>query len=48
MAFDLCKGTSSEMHVMGLKDKSAGFYPQVDNLPPSKDEIIAKIKEILK
>jgi pyruvate dehydrogenase E1 component beta subunit len=48
LAFDLCKGTSSEMHVMGLKDKSAGFYPQVDNLPPSKDEIIAKIKEILK
>jgi len=48
LAFDLCKGTSSEMHVMGLKDKSAGFYPQVDNLPPSKDEIISKIKEILK
>jgi pyruvate/2-oxoglutarate/acetoin dehydrogenase E1 component len=48
LAFDLCKGTASEMHVMGLKDKSAGFYPQVDNLPPSKDEIIAKIKEILK
>jgi len=48
LAFDLCKGASSEMHVMGLKDKSAGFYPQVDNLPPSKDEIIAKIKEILK
>ena len=48
LAFDLCKGASSEMYVMGLKDKSAGFYPQVDNLPPSKDEIIAKIKEILK
>jgi pyruvate dehydrogenase E1 component beta subunit len=48
LAFDLCKGTTSEMHVMGLKDKSAGFYSQVDNLPPSKDEIIAKIKEILK
>ena len=48
LAFDLSKGTASEMYVMGLKDKSAGFYPQVDNLPPSKDEIIAKIKEILK
>jgi len=48
LAFDLSKGINADMHVMGLKDRSAGFYPQVDNLPPSKDEIIAKIKEILK
>jgi len=48
LAFDLSKGINADMHVMGLKDKSAGFYPQVDNLPPSKDEIVAKIKEILK
>jgi len=48
LAFDLSSNTNAEMYVMGLKDKSAGFYPQVDNLPPSKDEIIAKIKEILK
>ena len=48
LAFDLSKGINVDMHVMGLKDRSAGFYPQVDNLPPSKDEIIAKIKEILK
>jgi pyruvate dehydrogenase E1 component beta subunit len=49
LAFDLTEsigGTS--MHVMGLKDKSAGFYPEVDNLPPSKEEIITLIRSILK
>jgi pyruvate/2-oxoglutarate/acetoin dehydrogenase E1 component len=48
LAFDLLQGTNSKVYVMGLKDKSAGFYPQVDNLPPTKDEIMVKIKDILK
>jgi pyruvate dehydrogenase E1 component beta subunit len=48
LSFDLNKLTGADVHVMGLENKTAGFYPQVDNLPPSKDEIIAKIKEILK
>jgi len=47
LAFDLAQDTQSEISVMGLKNKSAGFSSQVDNLPPSKDEIIAKIKEII-
>ena len=29
-----------EINVMGLEDRSAGFYPQVDNLPPDKEKII--------
>lgn len=48
LAFDLMKRTTSNVHVMGLENKTAGFYSQVDNLPPSKEKIIAKIRELLK
>lgn len=47
LAFDLIEQSGSEMDVMGLKNRTAGFYPEVDNLPPSKDEIVAKIKEVI-
>ena len=33
---------------MGLKDKSAGFSKNTDNLPPSYLEIIKRVKEIVK
>ena len=48
LAFDLMKRTNSDVHVMGLDDRTAGFYPQVDNLPPTKEKIIQKVKELLK
>jgi hypothetical protein len=32
---------------MGLDNKTAGFYSQVDNLPPSKEKIIQRIRELL-
>lgn len=47
LAFDLNKKTGADVHVMGLDDRTAGFYSQVDNLPPSKEKIIQKIKSIL-
>ena len=47
LAFDLNKLSGADVQVMGLEDKTAGFYPQVDNLPPNKDSIIRKIKEML-
>lgn len=47
LAFDLNKLSGADVQVMGLEDKTAGFYPQVDNLPPNKDAIIRKIKEML-
>ena len=34
IAFDIQKNSKLEMRVMGLENKSAGFYKQVDNLPP--------------
>jgi len=47
LSFDLNKLTGANVYVMGLENKTAGFYSQVDNLPPNKNDIIKKIKEIL-
>jgi pyruvate dehydrogenase E1 component beta subunit len=47
LAFDLSSVTGARMQVMGLEDKTAGFYKQVDNLPPNKENIIERIKSTL-
>jgi pyruvate/2-oxoglutarate/acetoin dehydrogenase E1 component len=47
LAFDLNKLTGADIDVMGLDNKTAGFYSQVDNLPPSKEKIIQRIRELL-
>lgn len=47
LAFDLNSVTGARMQVMGLEDKTAGFYKQVDNLPPNKENIIERIKSTL-
>ena len=38
--------TSRKVETFCLKHRTAGFHPTVDNLPPSKEEIIKKVKEI--
>jgi pyruvate/2-oxoglutarate/acetoin dehydrogenase E1 component len=48
MAYKLMKLSKKKVEVMGLKNKSAGFSRKSDNLPPNKEEIITKIKEIIK
>ena len=48
MAYKLMKSSNKTVEVMGLKDKSAGFSKKTDNLPPSEEEIIKKIKKIIK
>ena len=47
MAYKLMKLSNKNVEVMGLKNKSAGFSKQNDNLPPKKEEIIKKIKKII-
>ena len=47
MAYKLMKLSNKSVEVMGLKNKSAGFSEQSDNLPPKKEEIIKKIKKII-
>ena len=39
--------TKKQAYVLGLKNKSAGFSKESDNLPPNELEIIKKIQEIL-
>jgi len=48
LAFDLNTISKSTMNVMGLENKSAGFYHHVDNLPPSSSSIIKRVLEICK
>ena len=47
IAFDLASQTGSNMSVLGLEDRSAGFHPDVDNLPPDSQKIVGKVVEIL-
>lgn len=40
--------TYGSIHLLGLKNKTAGHHSKVDNLPPKSKEIIKKIKKIYK
>ncbi len=48
LAYEFIKKTKKNFEVMGLKNKSAGFSKDTDNLPPSYKDIISKCKEIIK
>ena len=48
LAYEIMKKTGKKVDVMGLKDKSAGFSKETDNLPPNCSEIVKKVKEIIK
>ncbi len=48
MAYKLMKITKKNVEVLGLKNKSAGFSKQSDNLPPNKNDIVKKIFKIIK
>ena len=47
IAFDLARQTNASMSVMGLEDRTAGFHPDVDNLPPDSQKIIDEVISIL-
>jgi len=46
LANDLSNKTNKRVYTLGLKNRSAGFSKKSDNLPPSSQEIINKIKVI--
>jgi acetoin:2,6-dichlorophenolindophenol oxidoreductase subunit beta len=48
IAHKLMLESTKPVHVMGLKNKTAGFFPTVDNLPPSKEEIVKKVLSIVR
>jgi len=48
IAHDLMLASDRKVHTLGLKERAAGFAPHLDNLPPSLEEIIEKVKELIK
>ena len=48
LAYDIMKKTGKKVDVMGLKNKSAGFSKETDNLPPNCLEIVERVKKIIK
>jgi len=46
IANELSLATGKKVHTLGLEPKTAGFYSQVDNLPPTAEKIIEKLKQI--
>jgi len=46
IAHTMMMNSNKKVDTMGLRHRTAGFHIDVDNLPPSTEEIIAKVKEI--
>ena len=47
IAHQIMLKTHTPVCTMALKPRSAAFHPDVDNLPPSKEEIIKKVLLLL-
>jgi hypothetical protein len=43
MANELNLATGKKVYTLGLESKTAGFYSQVDNLPPTAEKILEKL-----
>ena len=46
IANELSLATGKRVWTLGLEPKTAGFHPSVDNLPPTAEKIIEKLKNI--
>ena len=46
IANELSVSTGKKVHTLGLEPRTAGFHPSVDNLPPSAEQILNKLKQI--
>jgi len=46
IANELSLATGKKVYTLGLEPKTAGFYSQVDNLPPTAEKMIEKLKHI--
>ena len=47
IAHELMINSRAPVYTMGLEDRTAGFHPDVDNLPPTKEKIIKKVLKLL-
>ena len=46
IANELSLATSKRVYTLGLEPRTAGFHPSVDNLPPTAEKILEKLKQI--
>ena len=46
IAYDITEATGKIGHVIGLKNRTAGFSKTTDNLPPNYNDIVNKVLEI--
>jgi transketolase C-terminal domain/subunit len=46
IANELSLATGKKVWTLGLEPRTAGFHPSVDNLPPTAEKIIEKLKQI--
>ena len=47
IAFDMMQHTEKKIRVMGLEERTAGFAPHLDNLPPSAAKICEYVRRIV-
>lgn len=47
IAFDIMQKTHRKIRVMGLEERTAGFAPHLDNLPPSVEKIVKTVEQIV-
>ena len=47
IAHKLMLGAQKPVDVLCLDNRTAGFHPDVDNLPPTKEEIIKKVLKLV-
>jgi len=47
IAFDIMQKIQKPMRVLGLEERTAGFAPHLDNLPPSPKKIVDYVKKII-
>ena len=46
IANELSLATGKRVYTLGLEPRTAGFHPTVDNLPPTAEKILEKLKQI--
>jgi len=46
IAHDISQHTNKKMRVLGLEERTAGFAPHLDNLPPSPENIVETVKKV--
>ena len=47
MAHSMMIDSEKKVYTFGLEHRTAGFHPDVDNLPPSPESIAERVKSII-